>query len=199
MANTHTSYVLHVQIQGIEPAIWRRLQVEGSVTLRGLHHILQAAFGWTDAHLHAFEVEGTTYARPHKDNTLDRFADASDIQDERKAKLQRLAHRGQHFVYRYDFGDDWLHDVHVEELMQAKQEPGAAAWVVAGERACPPEDVGGIDGYQEMMRVLGSEPNGEQAQSYKAWAGEDFDPELFDRRAANAALLRMAWNDWGRK
>lgn len=195
MAKTYTIYVLHVQIRGIDPPIWRRFHVDGGVTLRKLHHILQTVFGWTDAHLHEFEVEDSTYAMLDNDNVLE----DRGMQDDRKAKLHRLAYQGQRFLYRYDFGDDWLHDIRVEEIIHAKQEPGAEAWVVAGERACPPEDVGGIYGYQEMMQVLSATPDSEEAQSYKTWAGDDFDPELFDRRATNATLLRMAWNNWGKK
>ena len=79
------------------------------------------------------------------------------------------------------------------------REPYSEAWILAGQRACPPKDVGGTHGYEEMLRVLSQEPGSDEAQKYRTWAGDDFDPELFDRRAANAALLCMAWNDWVKK
>ncbi|MFM0758366.1 plasmid pRiA4b ORF-3 family protein [Paraburkholderia strydomiana] len=103
------------------------------------------------------------------------------------------------FLYRYDLGDDWHHDIHVEEVTQTDHEPHSEAWIGAGERACPPEDVGGTYGYAEMLRVLSLEPDSDEAKRYRTWAGDDFDAELFDRRAANSTLLRMAWNSWGKK
>lgn len=199
MAKSYTIYTLHVQLRDIEPPVWRRISVDGSIKLRKLHHLLQAAFGWTDAHLHDFEVEGRTYAMGDNDNVLELFGEDPEMLDDRKARLHGLTYVGHRFTYRYDFGDDWLHDIQVEEVVSTDREPYGDAWILAGERACPPEDVGGAHGYDEMLRVLSREPHSEKAQEYRTWAGEDFDSELFDRRAANATLLRMAWNNWGKK
>jgi hypothetical protein len=199
MAKSYTIYTLHAQIRDIEPPVWRRIQVDGSITLRKLHHVLQAAFGWTDSHLHDFEIDERTYAMGDNENMLDLFAEDPEMLDDRKARLHGLIHEGHRFLYRYDFGDDWHHDVHVEEVARIDQEPHSEAWILGGQRACPPEDVGGTHAYEEMLRVLRQQPRSDQAEEYRTWAGDDFDPELFDRRAANAALLRMAWNNWGKK
>jgi hypothetical protein len=133
------------------------------------------------------------------DNMLDLFAEDPEMPDDRKARLYGLVYQGHRFLYRYDFGDDWHHDVHVEEVARTDREPHSEAWILAGQRACPPEDVGGTHGYEEMLRVLSQQPGSDEAEEYRTWAGDDFDPKLFDRRAANAALLRIAWNNWGRK
>lgn len=199
MAKSYTIYTLYIQIRDIEPPIWRRIQIDGNITLRKLHHILQAAFGWTDAHLHDFEIEGRTYAMGDNENVLELFAEDPELLDDRKPKLFRLSYPGHRFVYRYDFGDDWHHDIHVEDVARTDHQPSTETWVIAGARACPPEDVGGVRGYEEMLNLLASEPDSEEAQEYRTWAGDDFDPELFDRRATNATLLRMAWNNWGKK
>lgn len=199
MAKSYTIYTLHARIRDIEPPVWRRIQVDGHITLRKLHHILQAAFGWTDSHLHDFNIDERTYAMGDNDNVLDLFAEDPEMLDDRKARLHGLIYQGHRFLYRYDFGDDWHHDVHVEEVARTDREPHNEAWILAGQRACPPEDVGGTHGYEEMLRVLSQQPESNQAEEYRKWAGDDFDPELFDRRAANAALLRMAWNNWGKK
>ncbi|MGF6923398.1 plasmid pRiA4b ORF-3 family protein [Paraburkholderia sp. 40] len=132
----------------------------------------------------------------HNDNMLDLFAEDPEMTDDRNARLHRLIFQGARFLYRYDFGDGRHHDIHVEEAARIDQEPYSEAWVLAGQRACPPEDVGGTYGYDEMLRVLSQEPDSDEAHDYRTWAGEDFDPELFDRRAANAALLRMGRNGW---
>ena len=68
---------------------------------------------------------------------------------------------------------------------------------MAGQGACPPEDSGGAPGYQDFLDLLREDPESEDAQSFLQWAEEDFDLSRFDRHAANAALLRMAWNRWG--
>jgi Plasmid pRiA4b ORF-3-like protein len=199
MAKSYAIYTLYTQIQDIEPPIWRRIQIDGDITLRKLHHILQAAFGWTDAHLHDFEIERRTYAMGDNENVLELFAEDPELLDDRKPKLSRLSYPGHRFVYRYDFGDDWHHDIHVEDVARTDRQPSSEAWVIAGARACPPEDVGGVGGYEKMLNVLASEPDSGEAREYRMWAGDDFNPELFDRRATNATLLRMAWNNWGKK
>ncbi|MGF6754819.1 plasmid pRiA4b ORF-3 family protein [Paraburkholderia sp. GAS42] len=199
MPKSYAIYTLRAQIRDIKPPVWRRIQVDGNITLRKLHHILQAAFGWTDSHLHDFEIDGRTYAMGDNDNMLDLFAEDPEMMDDRKARLHQLAYPGNRFLYRYDFGDDWYHDIQVEEVARTDHEPYSEAWIVAGERACPPEDNGGTHGYTEMLRVLSHEPNSDEAQELRTWAGDNFDAELFDRRAANATLLRMAWNTWCKK
>lgn len=167
MAKSYTVYTLRAQLRDIEPPVWRRIRVDGNITLRKLHHILQAAFGGTDAHLHDFEVDGRTYAMGDNDNMLELFAEDPEMLDDRKVRLHGLTYQGHRFLYRYDFGDGWRHDVHVEEIARTDREPLGEAWILAGERACPPENVGGTHGYEEMLRVLSREPDSEQAQEYR--------------------------------
>jgi hypothetical protein len=132
MPNSYTIYTLHAQIRDIEPPVWRQIQVDGNITLRKLHHILQAAFGWTDSHLHDFEIDGRTYAMGDNDNMLELFAEDPEMLDDRKARLHRLAYPGHRFLYRYDFGDDWHHDIHVGEV--TRTDPLKAASIARGAR-----------------------------------------------------------------
>ncbi|KGX47820.1 plasmid pRiA4b ORF-3-like family protein [Burkholderia pseudomallei MSHR2138] len=104
MAKSFQRFTLHVQLQHIEPPIWRRIEVEGTESLRKLHHILQAAFGWEDTHLHDFLIDGMTYAMFEVDDVLD-FADPGTTADDRKVRLQKVLQPGSRFLYRYDFGD----------------------------------------------------------------------------------------------
>ncbi|WP_369426972.1 plasmid pRiA4b ORF-3 family protein [Burkholderia plantarii] len=103
MAKSFQRFTLHVQLQHIGPPIWRRLEVEGTESLRKLHHILQAAFGWEDSHLHDFLIDGMTYAMFEVDDVLD-FADPGTTADDRKVRLQKVLKPGSRFLYRYDFG-----------------------------------------------------------------------------------------------
>jgi hypothetical protein len=198
MAKSHLLFTLRVTIRDINPPIWRRIQVEGSTSLRKLHHILQAAFGWSSSHLHEYEIDYNRYARFDDDDVLDSM-DPDATFDDRKTKLIKVAIPGVKFVYEYDFGDGWKHDVAIEDLQHIEGDPGGYAVVLDGERACPPEDVGGPWGYDNMLKTLRDAPESEEGQSYRTWIGAGYDSERFDRHAANAALLRMAWNRWGGK
>jgi hypothetical protein len=118
--------------------------------------------------------------------------------DDRKAELGRIVYPGQRFIYLYDFGDSWTHTVHVENISEAPEKLGYAT-VIDGAGACPPEDAGGPPGYIEFLDTIERGPQSQEAREMLDWAGGDFDANLFDKRAANAALLRTAANGWGKK
>lgn len=186
-------YRLRVELADVKPLIWRTLWVEGQFTLVQLHHILQAAMGWSDAHLHQFDIGGRRYATPHAEDLIE-----PPPIDERTVRLGDLLSIGLRLDYNYDFGDGWRHHIVVEAAVPIK-EPYGAARIEAGARACPPEDCGGPYGYQAFLDGLAKDPSNEEIVSFLQWAGEDFDPDRFDRHAANTALLRMAWNRWGER
>jgi len=199
MAKQNRVISLRVELDGIVPPVWRQIAVDGDMTLRALHHVLQVAFGWTDAHLHEFSVEGYTYAMLDNEYVLE--GDLNDdelLLDDRKPKLQKILYVGQRFTYLYDFGDNWLHNIRVEKIEQ-RADPMGSAWIVDGGRAGPPEDVGGIGGYDEFVSTIQKAPDSDEARDYLNWLDGQFDSESFDRRMANAALLRMAANGWGKK
>ena len=198
MPKSFQRFTLKVTLQHIDPPIWRRIEVEGTESLRKLHHILQAAFGWEDTHLHDFLINGMTYAMFEIDDVTD-FADPGTTADDRKIRLQAILKPGSRFVYRYDFGDGWNHTVVVEKTETIEGQPWGEAQVIGGARACPPEDVGGPSGYERFLNTLSNDPDSEKAERYRNWIGSGFDAELFDLRAANAALLRMASNRWGHR
>jgi len=177
----------------IQPVIWRRLVLDGRVSLAKLHHFIQAAFGWTDAHLHSFTINDKCYMQPQDDD----FGGDIEYLDERKAYLNRLIAENDTFVYLYDFGDSWSHIITVEEIEMVEDDPHGDAYVAGGERACPPEDVGGSTGYHDFLETILGNPHSEEAKRLLNWAGGEFNPEMFDRLAANAAIQRMLWNAWG--
>jgi hypothetical protein len=186
-------YLLRVELEDIRPLIWRRLWLGGDATLLRLHHVLQAAMGWTDAHLHEFHIKGQCFAVPDPDDGFERDR---AIVDERPITLDSVLPGISEFRYWYDFGDDWWHRVKIEESRPVDDHSPVHGYVEAGERACPPEDSGGIPGYQSFLDAWARDRKGEEVREFLGWAGEDFDPARFDRHAANAALLRMAWNGW---
>jgi hypothetical protein len=196
--NTACVYTLKIELwpTEIQPVIWRRLEVDGRISLSKLHHFIQAAFGWSDAHLHEFQIRGKAYGLPSPE---DQFDDR-DIQDERKAFLNRLLAKNDVFTYSYDFGDDWQHVITVEDFTtDGEADLDGGAYILDGARATPPEDVGGIPGYQNFIEVITVDPDSEDAQEMLEWAGGNFDPQQFDKRLANAAIFRMLYNGWGGK
>jgi hypothetical protein len=188
-------YVLHIALhpEALSPLIWRRLEVDASVSLYRLHHFIQAAMGWHDAHLHSFHIAGKTYRLP------DREMDSPDFPtfDPRKASLRKVCKPGDRFTYLYDFGDSWRHEITVEDGLNVDGLAEGDCDVLDGARACPPEDVGGVPGYLDFLREIGRKRLSQEGKRLLQWAGGSFDPELFDRRAANAAIKRILWNHWG--
>lgn len=180
---------LKATLQDIQPAIWRRLEVPASLSLHGLHKVLQAAFGWSDRHLHEFQVQGVRLALP------DPEADGR-VLDSRKRALADLEGKVQAFEYTYDFGDDWVHQIEIEAW--AESEPRSIyPWCLDGARACPPEDCGGPPGYEELCQAL-ADPKHERHQELKAWMSEidegdklGWVPEVFDLAGTNRVLGKL--------
>jgi hypothetical protein len=176
-------FQLKVSLKGSKPPIWRRIQVRGSITLYKLHQILQLAMGWTDSHLHQFIAQGAYYGMAGAEWGL-------EVKNEQRVKLgQIVANVKDRFVYEYDFGDGWEHVIVVEEVLPP--EPGVRyPLCLKGKRACPPEDVGGIWGYEHFLEAMGDPEHPEHADM-AAWWGDEFDPEEFDLEEVNHLLRQI--------
>jgi hypothetical protein len=185
-APARTVHTIEVTLAGSRPPIWRRLQVSSAITLRALHDVLQAAFGWQNYHMWLFE------------NPLGRWGVADRELRIKSAAARRLdevaPHKGDQLGYTYDLGDEWEHTIVVEAVTDP--EPGIAyPRCLAGRRACPPEDCGGIWGYDDLIDVL-ADPEHEEHQDRLEWLGLDsagqFDPAAFDLARTNDALSGLA-------
>jgi hypothetical protein len=161
---------LRVTLREVAPQVLRVIDVPASSTLPELHELFQVALGWTDSHLHQFVAGDIRYGAPHAE-----FDD--DQVDEAAGRLRDLPDR---FVYLYDFGDGWTHDV--ELLGPGAGQPGC----VYGEGACPPEDCGGPPGYAELLAVL-ADPGHDDHEHMRDWAG---DPAPFDQAATDLLVRR---------
>ncbi len=182
---TGPPYQLKISLLEIEPEIWRRLLVPRGVRLGRLHEIFQVAMGWTNSHLHAFRVGDTRYGEADPE-----FGEG-DVQDERSVQLSDVAARvNDSFVYEYDFGDGWEHLVLVEKILRPEEGVGHLPVCLAGARACPPEDCGGIPGYESFLQAIG-DPTHEEHGAMLEWVGGKFDPEAFDLGKVNRQLRRL--------
>jgi hypothetical protein len=170
---------LKVTLRDIKPPIWRRILMPDSSNLFDVHVAIQVTMGWTDSHLHAFDVGGQQYGNPS----------IEDVANEARLTLNSIVRSGiSRFRYTYDFGDDWDHDVAIEKSPPAHRATSFPA-CVAGKRRCPPEDCGGAPGYADLLAVLAdpADPrHGEQTE----WIGEAFDPEYFSLADADAILAK---------
>jgi Plasmid pRiA4b ORF-3-like protein len=178
-------YQIKVTLRGSEPLIWRRIQVKSDTSLAKFHKILQRVMGWEDAHLHRFVIEGEYYGTPEEDERGSRAT-----RDERKYSLHAVVPpEGSHFVYDYDFGDNWQHVLALEKTL-APRAGVVYPMCVAGACACPPEDVGGIGRYHNFLEALAN-PTHPEHDEFKDWIGGVFDPEAFDLTAINRKLHKL--------
>jgi len=173
-------YQLKVTLLDTSPPIWRRIQVPAEATLGELHFVLQVVMGWTNSHLHHFAIEAMHYADP--------LFELEDARDASRMTLRRVTNRpGSCFGYLYDFGDGWEHEVLVEDILP-RQRGTRYPICLAGERACPPEDCGGVWGYEHFLEAV-SNPKHPEHDEYLEWVGGEFDANAFDRDGLNATLI----------
>ena len=181
--NDSRIFQIKITLKGVsKPPVWRRVLLPAEIPLDRLHDVIQAVMGWHDYHMHVFSTESGEYG----------VADSElGHSDERQATLAALmSEPGDRFSYTYDFGDDWEHELRVEEVLAAEPE-AAYPTCVAGRGACPPEDCGGVWGYAHLRDVL-ADPTAEDHTGMLIWleleTGTDFDPSEFNVDAANESL-----------
>jgi hypothetical protein len=172
-------YQFKVSLRGVSPQIGRRMQVWEDYTLDQLHRVLQVAMGWENCHIYEFRIGGAMYRDPHPENE-------PEILNAMKTRLRdALPVMGAEFEYVYDFGDYWQHDLVLEAILDSSPD-ALYPCCVAGERNCPPEDVGGAAGYEDYLLAI-ADPSHEQHEDMMAWRGP-FDPEAFSTEKVNKLL-----------
>ena len=179
-------YQLKITLRDCKPPIWRRIVVRADMKLDRLHRVIQTAMGWSDCHLHQFVVGRVFYGVP--DRERDDFG--TETLNEKQYTVADLAPMPKKkFIYEYDFGDSWEHEILVEKAL-----PPDAAFkhpvCLAGANASPPEDCGGIPGYYDLLAAL-ADPKHEQHEEMKEWVGGAWDATRFSLKDANAGLKRI--------
>ena len=180
---------IRIELQEIEPKIWRRVDVPLSSTLLALHDFIQFAFRWTDSHLFEFEIGDRRYGQPEYPE-YDRYADER-LYKAATIRLKTVVDRGiEQFLYVYDFGDNWRHDLFIEEVRDGEPEVDYPAFV-AGERRGPPEDVGGITGFMEFLEASRN-PLHEEHEAVVRWYGRRFEPDDIDEQRVRMSFEMAA-------
>lgn len=176
---SHKIYQLKVTLMHSNPPIWRTILVYADTNLNDLHRILQTTMGWTNSHLHEFNDGKHGYSPAEfqvEDNIL------SD-----KVKLSKLVKKeNDRLTYLYDFGDSWSHMIVLEKILDSTQKEHIPS-CLDGKRRCPPEDCGGMHGYEELQQII-KDPNHEERAEMIVWLGGIFDPEYFNKIRINRLL-----------
>jgi len=192
-----TIYVFKITLEGISPSVWRRIAVPERYSFWDLHVAIQDSMGWLDYHLHAFELPASGSSKPIEVGIPgDAFGDPV-TPGWKKSLSEYFVRPGIAATYNYDFGDDWLHEVLLEQISAAGRSTKYPK-CIAGERACPPEDCGGVPGYLDLLRVLRS-PKHKEYPSMVAWLKGHaknywpYDPDHFDPAAVRFTDPRKRW------
>ncbi len=160
---------LKITLDGVKPPVWRRISIETDISLFGLHEAIQMAMGWTDSHMHEFQIGGYC------------FGDSNDnggVNDEHECGLDDIDLTvGSRFLYLYDFGDDWKHTIEIEKLL-TEEELDTAPVFIKAKGACPPEDCGGPYGFMHLLEALkgGQGPNADIREWLEMMELTDYDP-----------------------
>jgi hypothetical protein len=200
-------YKLHIWIRQISPMIWRRILVRSECSIAQLHDVIQIAFGWSDSHLHRFRIYGRDYG-------VGPPGGSGFSQDARQVRLADFKfRRNERFLYEYDFGDSWQHEVRVEAGLPEEPKRGYPI-CIGGKRLAPPEDCGGPWAFlrrrdaapsrvgEHLERLVESVEAGDRdairdqlgdIESLREW----LDLDRFDRRHVNRRLRRYAAGDEG--
>lgn len=183
---SHLQYQLRIELKHIRPLIWRRILVPDNFTLARLHPTLLWAMGWQGGHLHEYEIARLRYGPPTEED----WPGSEPVHDERRFRLSRFVESGmRRFKYIYDFGDHWEHTVAVEDVVARKEDTPPVS-CLAGENACPPEDVGGPPGYFEFLTAI-TDPAHQDHSELLRWIGGSFDPAAFDLAETNQRLSEI--------
>jgi hypothetical protein len=176
-STAQTVYQLKITLKDVKPPVWRRVQVLNDMSLFHLHHFIQLVMGWTDSHLHQFTIAGVEYSQPLPEYEF-------NVRNEATVKLSKVVPGEKFkFLYTYDMGDCWEHEILVEKVLPREAEQMYPI-CLAGKRACPPEDCGGAWGYAEFVEAIQNPDHPDHAQMLE-WVGGAFDPNEFDRDEIN--------------
>ena len=169
-----------VTLAGVEPPVWRRIEVPASYTFWDLHVAIQDAMGWLDYHLHMFRLRNPVTGQTDEIGIPDEDAFVGDpvcLAGWEVPVARYFDAVGTRASYEYDFGDGWFHEVELEAIGR-RQSKTKYPRCLGGRRACPPEDCGGPPGYAQLLETI-ADPTDEEYESTMQWLGGSFDPEAF--------------------
>ncbi len=178
-------YQIKISLVDSPLPIWRRVLIRADAPLSLVHEVLQIAMGWFNSHLHHFEKDGKVYGDPEEAESEEIIFDYNNY-----CLSDLLVDKGDDLSYIYDYGDEWKHRIVLEDVQQSDIPENAIAQCTMGKRACPPEDVGGVEGYANFISII-EDPESDEYLDTLQWVGCDFDPNSFDPRQVNMRIQIM--------
>lgn len=178
---------LKITLVDTEPAIWRRVEVPSTITLKDLHAIIQAAMGWENSHLYQFHVGRQTINGPGFDDVG--FSGQRNITADGVGLDELIDGKVKRFTYLYDMGDSWEHELRIEKVLPADSDIKYPRFV-DGTGSCPPEDVGGLPGFYAFLEAL-EDPDHPDHEDLTDWYGGTFDPSALDETKIRKRLARL--------
>lgn len=176
-------FQIQVVLRGSKPKIWRRLLIPSGMPLPILHEVIQVSMGWENSHLHHFIKDNIYYTVKYDSDELDEVKH-KDYKDLIVSDL--LLNKHDRVIYVYDLGDNWEHDIFLEEITE--RDPLTSYPIcIDGKMSCPPENCGGINGYHKILEII-KNPEHKYYENYIDWLAEDFDPEYFNLEEVNYLL-----------
>jgi hypothetical protein len=177
---------LKIKLKWSKPPIWRRIVVRSSIRLDRLHDVIQSVMPWTDSHLHQYLAGQAIYGMKDMIDQVGLY----ETFDEKKHTLADIAPQAKSkFIYEYDFGDGWEHEIVVEKILPPDTSFKHPV-CLAGALACPPDDCGGMAGYYHLLHALANRKHPDHVH-LKEWIGGKWDPDHFDLDATNQYLKQL--------
>ena len=177
------NFQLYIELEGTSPRIWRRFVVPSTITLDRLHDVIQIVMEWSDIHMHEFEIQGKRYT------DMPGAGHDEGCEEEGLFRLSSIVDKNvKEFFYIYDLGDDWKHRIKVEETDLDDDEEWGNLYCMEGFGSCPPEDVGGVPGFEKFCEAVTNIKHPEH-EAMKAWYGDEFDRGFFSSEDVNLGLL----------
>ncbi len=176
-----TAYQCKITLVTVTPLVWRRFVVLSNMSLNNLSWSLNEIMGWNSSHLYLFDIAGEEYGPEDPD-------DYCEWENDKKIKIRDLVAKGiESFKYKYDFGDDWNHEVLIEKEIQAEPKK-RYPFCLEGENACPPEDCGGPYRFALFKEAMANSRHPEH-QEFSHWYGRAYDPSHFDPQFTNFRMI----------
>jgi len=179
-SKTPKVFELTITLQDTSPLVWRKILTHEFIALDELHMLIQITMGWEDSHLYDFKINKKTYTDSESAEEMNTLA-VNGVQ------LCDVLSDTKKFIYTYDFGDSWVHEIKISKILDHDPRMNYPA-CIAGENACPPEDCGGIPGFEELKSTLAGKESQEKDELL-TWLGGFYNPTTFDPNFVNKYLL----------
>jgi hypothetical protein len=189
-------YYLKVTLKDSKPLIWRDILVPSDLTLEELHYVIQTVMGWGNSHLHQFIAEEVLYTDDMASDKNDEYSlnardeEEHDRSEKKYTVAQILTKEQSSLIYEYDLGDSWTHKIELKKILPADTHAFQPR-CIRGEKACPPEDCGGIWGYTDILETLRNAKSSEKKDILER-LGNDFNPDYFDVDEVNGLLRHLS-------